>query len=444
MLLLLAPAAVLKPQSPASGQPTRGEVCRYGSWARPGWLEVPVSSFSATLFHTAAPRRQTAAHSARQPVGYAVGVAGFLAAKFKQRSAQPVQWPPRLRAIRLDGTTVKGPNPAGDFWYAYPRAATDDAGTLHVVWAEPDEKLPRDPYSLHGELPVFRSVWYATLRAGKWSRAQRIYQGEELRWDELTTSRLIVDDQGTLHIAFAAEGSLGSAFVYLSAIRAPVRRWRSTSVRHREGMGYLDLAIGPDRRVAVVLVAGVAFPRPRPDVLSLTQSRDGGGTWTPVAEVSTPNEEPAIEPHLFFDRNAALRLAWVQQPTGTFVGGKLWHTTLAGEERGAASALALSSNVITSGSRAAIDSCGTIHVMTQAYAHGTPELQYARFTTEGWSTWSEPFEMAGAHASLAASGGVVHVVWDSSSTSSDGVPLSGLAHSTLPILGRDNDPGRRH
>lgn len=446
MLLLLAPAAILTPQSAVSGQPARHDACRYGNWSRPHWLETPMSLPAATRFHTATMTRATQPLTDTGPedprVGYAVGVAGFTSVRFPRKSSLPTQWPPQLRAIRLDGAQFK--RVAGDFWYAHPRAATDDAGTLHVVWGEPDESLPGDPKTLHGELPTIRSVWYARLRAGIWSRAERIYRGQELYWDEFTTSRLIVDDQDGLHVAFAAADSFGRQIVNLSAIRAPTRRWRATVTRRRIGMAFLDLAVGPDRRLAIVLVSGVAFPRPRPNVLFLTQSRDGGGTWTPDTAITTPADDPAIEPHVFFDRNAALRVEWVKQPDGTFVGGTLWHTTLDGANRGAASALALPSDEITSGSKAAIDSCGTIHVFTQAYGSGEAVLWYTRLTTDGWSPWRRPFDVLGAHASIAQGGRFVHVVWNVGSPLADSVPLSGLAHSTLPILGRADDRRRRH
>jgi hypothetical protein len=444
LLPLLVPTAVLTAQ--AGARPQSGHAgCEYGHWSRPDWLETRVPWLTATSFPTAAvttaTQRQANADSQRAPAGYAVGVAGFSAIEFPPKAPQGMQWPPLLRAIRFDGTVFN--RPVGGFWYAHPRATTDVAGTLHVVWAEPDESLPADPRALNRELPMLHSVWYATLHDGKWSRAERIFRRRQLRWDNLAMSQLVLDRQQGLHIAFSAVDSTGPEIVYLRSISAPRRQWRSTIVRHLAAAGYLDLAVGPERSIAIALVAGVAFPTPRRNVLSLLRSGDGGATWTPVIPISTLAEEPAIEPHLFFDQHSSLRLEWVQQPAGRFVGGHVWQATLDGMRRGPSTALALPSDVMTSGSRAALDSCGTIHVFTQAYPHGGAELWYTRFSMGGWTPWSRPFDMPGAHASMAPTREAVHVVWSSSTMPPDGIPISALAHSTLPLLG-PRDTNRRH
>ena len=444
MLLLLASTDVLGSQSSTVSSSARRDTCRYGSWSKPRWLERPTSFLAATRLAAAAVSGAAPAQggraSVRAPVRYAAGVAGFLAIKFAG-SASPTQWPPQLRAIRLDGPSAGGP--AGAFWFAYPRAAIDNDGTLHVVWAEPDDKLPTDPALLHGTVPELRSLWHATLHSGTWSPAKRIYRGERLQWDEVNASRLVVDGRNGLHIAFVGDDSAGPAVVYLRSEGAFWGRWRfATSIR--AGPIYLDLAIDGERRAAIAFVEPALFTLPRPNVLFLTQSFDAGRTWTRPLAVSAPDEDPAIEPHVFLDRDSAVQLEWVQQSLGGFTGGNLWHTVLAETGRRSTSALPLPSNVITSHSQAAIDACGTIHVMTQAYPNGRSELQYARVTSGGWSTWSRPFDGTGAHASLAADGAMVHVVWDLDSRSPvDGAARSGLAHATLPVFGPGHEDRRR-
>jgi hypothetical protein len=335
--------------------------------------------------------------------------------------------------------------PRGGFWYAYPRAAIDDGGTLHVVWGEPDEPLPKTPVKLRGVLPGIRSVWHAAFRAGSWSRAERIYRGEHLNWDELRTTGLLLDDENRLHVAVSSDGPPRKQVIYLSADGSPTRRWHSTVLDYPPGMVYLDLAVGPRGQAAMAFISGVAAPVARSNVLFLIRSSDGGSSWSPPAAVTTPAEDPAFEPHLFFDRNAELRLVWVQQDEGSFVGGRLWHAAFAGANRGSMTALALPPDVMTSGTRAAIDSCGTVHVFTQAYPHDRAELWYTRLTRDGWSAWSRPLDVAGAHASIVASRAEVHLVWNTSlpPKSPDGVYRSGLVHATLPILGPP-ETERRH
>jgi hypothetical protein len=344
-------------------------------------------------------------------------------------------WPPQLRVIRADGAKVGGPS--GAFWFAYPRAVTDGAGTLHVMWAEPDTPLPADPRTLRGELPTLRSVWYASLQSGRWSRPQRIHQGRSLQWGEVGTSRIVVDGDDALHVAFASSDSMGEQVVYLGAPSAPVRRWHSVRLPQIGGVTYVDLAAGSRRRLAIAVVSAVALPEPRVNVLFVRQSTDGGDSWSPEAAFSGPAEEPAIEPHVFFDDVSALRLEWISQPLGSFVGGTVWHATVTSPGHRVINSLRLPSDVMTSGSEAAMDSCGTIHLFTKAYVEGGPELRYARATTDAWSGWMRPFDGAAGRPSIVVADDTVHLVWNVYPTPADATSaeLSGLAYSALPVRG---------
>lgn len=436
MLLLLAPNPRRDGQT-AQPNALRHQVCRYGKWSRPHWLEAPTPLLKAIRFPTAALSRASSspviASSTHSASGYTVGVSGFLATQFA-RPGWPAQWPPRLRAVRLDGARSQAPS--SGFWYAYPRAVVDGAGILHVIWAEPDDKLPTDPRMLNEKLPVLRSLWYVTLSAGKWSRARRIYRGRGLEWDEVRSTRLIVDDLNGLHVAFVADDTTGPGVTYLRANGQPTRHWRATRVRQM-GVAYLDLSVAERQRVAIAFVSSGGAAPSRANVLFLTQSRDGGNTWTSARAISAPGEDPATEPHVFFDSNLQdVQLEWVQQPIGAFTGGSMWRTTVTATGRRSTTALALPPDVMTAGSQAAIDRCGTLHVFTQAYPNGSSELRYARATADGWTAWSRPFDIPGAHAALAVSAGSLHVVWNSSAMSTpDSLPISALAHATLPILG---------
>jgi hypothetical protein len=259
-----------------------------------------------------------------------------------------------------------------------------------------------------------------------------------LEWDDENASRLLVDDRGGLHIAFVADDASGPGVLYLRSDGASSGSWRATKAVHPAGI-YFDLALDPDRRVAIAFVQAGGVSQPRANVLFLTQSSDSGTSWSRPEEISTPDEDPAIEPHVFFDRDQALRVVWVQQSLGAFTGGRVWQATLGDTGRRAATALALPSDVMTSHSQAAIDGCGTIHFMTQWYPHGDSELRYARLTSGSWSGWSRPFDTHGGHASLIADRAAVHVVWNSSSRSPvDGTYRSGLVHGTLPVSRLDS------
>ncbi|HET7188537.1 MAG TPA: hypothetical protein VFI52_10295 [Gemmatimonadaceae bacterium] len=388
---------------------------------------------TALQFRTLALSAMKTANQSRQDA-YVVGVAGFLPLTLSRKdlpTTEPITWPPRLRVVRSDGAPIEGPR--GDFWFAYPRAVVDASGTLHVLWAEPDLPLPTDPRRLDGQVPTLHSVWYATLRSGSWSRPARVYRNPSLGWDEISTSRLVRDSENGLHLAFSVSDT--TSVIYLSAPSAPERRWRSIRIRQQSSAGYLDLATGSGQQVAIVFTAGVALPEQRVNVAFLTRSHDGGRTWSEATQVSGPAEEPAIEPHVFIDRLSAVRLVWVQQATSTFVGGKLWHVTLADSGRRSARALALPLNMMTSHSEAILDGCDTVHLFTVAYPEGGAELRYTRTTSNGWTPWMRPFEQPGGRVSIEASEDMVHLVWSSHPRASgpQNPDLSGLAYSTLPV-----------
>jgi hypothetical protein len=429
------------PRTPTSrGHQPQRDACSYGTWASETWLERPTSTMAAVHYQalTLSPGVRRASNGDATRGGYAVGVAGFLPivvpVNHSWPATWPMIWPPRLRALRLDGAAMS--QPPGAFWFAYPRALVDVSGALHVVWAEPDAALPEDPRTLRGELPTLRSVWYATLQSGRWDHPQRIYHpGMDLGWSQTEASRLVLDERHGLHVVFVARDSRGEALVHLSAPSASPRHWGSVELRHPGPIVYVDLAAGSDHRLAIAFVSAIALPEPRLNVLFVRQSTDDGATWWPEAVFTAPAEEPAIEPHVFFDRVSALRLQWIRQPLGTFVGGTVWHATVTSPGHRVINALALPDDVVTSGSEAALDSCGTVHLFTKAYMVGGPELRYARATTEGWSTWMRPFAGPGGRVSIVATDSTVHLIWNVHPKMADenSIELSGLAYSTLPV-----------
>jgi hypothetical protein len=437
IVLLLVPTANSRAQDRAGDPAARHAVCSYSAWSQPIRFESVRPLPEAIRFPTIAlSKGQPPLHvsrSASTPAGYAVGVAGSIKNGLSDDSLSPTTRPPQLRAVRLDGRRFI--RPGGGFWYAYPRAAVDDSGTLHVVWAEPDTTRRHKSTPSRSASPELRSVWHASLRDGRWSQADRIYEGRRLAWDEAQTSRLIVDARNTMHVAFVSSDSTGTSVIHLSATAASSRHWRSIAVRSQAGVSYLDLAVGADGNAAIALVTAVAFPKPRANVLALMRSTDGGITWTEPAVITEPEEEEAIEPHVFFDHDAVLRLEWVQQPgASSFVGGTVWHTAVTGSRRHSTSQLALPTDAMTSHSQAALDSCGALHLLTIAYPHTGLELRYARLAAGGWTAWTRPFDVPGGWVSIAAHGALVQAVWGSNHWSPrDTTQRFELVYSTLPI-----------
>ncbi len=432
-LFLSLRSAQAQPNSPVV--PLRDGACDYGAWTPATIVEAPTSMLSATRLVSAAlssgVQRDRSRRDGAAAVGYLVGVAGFEAALLTRPYTWQSTWPPRLRVLRLDGTIIDGP--AGAWWFAHPRAVTDAVGTVHVVWAEPVDPLPIDPATLRGSPPPLRTIWYASLTSRKWSRPLRIHHGGTIRWDETTASRLILDGQNRLHVAFAADDSSGWGMVYLSASAAPAREWHAVQWHLAVGVAYLDLAIGPTNRAAIVFASALASPRKRENVLFLTQSMDDVSQWTPVAEISNADEEPATEPHLFWDSPSALKLQWVHQATDSFIGGRMLYTKLTGPRLRRTNTRALSLAGATGRSRAAIDACGTIHVITHAYLGEDTELRYARVSENGWTALVRAVEKPASHPSISVRGQRVHLFWYSETqTSPTSAPLSGLLHASLP------------
>jgi hypothetical protein len=436
-LLLLGAVSASDAQSVSPERPTRPPACRYGPWSPVIALEEPGSVLRATRFPIAAMRASEdplllrAASSRTQ--GYVVGVAGYEAAQLTRDYPWERTWPPQLRVLGFDGSRHDGP--PGRFWFAYPRAATDAAGVLHVVWAEPKEDVPQDFRSMHGQEARLRSVWYAQMRSGRWSQPQLIYRTQSISWDPLSASRLVVDRRDGLHIAFASDDSTSWGMVYLHAPAATHRTWRAFAWRREIPVGYVDLAVGGRDHVAIAFVSAIGSPAPRDNVLFVTESRDGGATWSEGGAVTTAMDEPAIEPHIFADSVGALQLVWTHQAIESFADGRIWHATRQSNETRFTDRVALVLHGATGASRAAVDACGATHLVVHAYREQRSDLQYARFADGRWSPLERPFSMPGSEPSLIATGHLVHMVWNVGPTqaSQSSIPISNTVHATLPV-----------
>jgi hypothetical protein len=436
MMMVWLPSLMLGATGQGQDVPVRPGGCVYGHWTTAQPLEVPVSTLSATRIPIAALGYDDGTRRVPAVRGYVVGVVGYEAVELERPYPWKRTWPPQLRALRLDGSSVG--SPSGAFLYAYPRAALDRGGVLHVLWGDTGDTLPRDPRRYGNRGPVLRALWYARWRSGRWSTPQRIYTARQIHWDEFVASALIVDAAQGLHVAFAAIDSVGSALVHLSSDATDPRVWRASVSRPENLPTYVALAAGGSRTLALAFVSTLTSPVPRDDALFVIRSLDNGASWSQPRLVTRETEEPALEPHVFF-RGQTVELLWTAQPVGRFTDGRVWHATLAADGTDLAPRSALTLSGATTGSRAAMDACGTLHLVLKEFRHvggpeGRSELAYARFAQDHWTALEYPFPIPSGHPSMVAIGDALHLFWNQVPRFTPGdVPVSTVLHAVLPI-----------
>jgi hypothetical protein len=429
-------AACALPNGNASAAAGQVEGCAYREWSDPTPLESSRPVLSATRFPVLSSMGAglTPSHEQRTPISYVVGVAGYEAIEQGADSSWPGVWPPQLRVLPAPNTPIQ-PLPNGPHWYAYPRGVTDYDGALHIVWADANEPPPVNREEVRGKEVRFRSLWYAQLRDGLWSKPVAIFRALSLNWHSLTSSELVVDGAGRLGITFAADDSTGSMLVYLSALSSRTPTWRSHVWRLVAPVTYADVSAGDSGRLAIAFVSAPTPPDTGRDGVYLTQSIDGGATWSSPRRISQTAEQPAIEPHVFV-RDSVAEVVWTSQPIASFTGGTVHAVRAnlysAAVNRGAVLPL----GGITNGSRAVADECGTVHVVVRALTANGSRIAYSRFASNRWSPIEYPVEARASHPSIAIAGDSLRLIWSSLDTSS-GMPSGTLMTATLP-LGRRN------
>ncbi len=415
--------------------------CTYGPWSAPTVIEPPIAMLNATRFPVIA-TVTGAGHtrpSSQQPglISDVVGVAGYEAIDPWPEASWPGAWPPQLRVFRAR-QNVSVPPPNGAHWYAYPRAATDRHGVLHVVWAEPDTAPPvsrRDVRrGVMGEDPRFTAVWYAQLRDGEWSQPSVVFRAYNVKWHRQVASQLVIESGARLRIAFPADDSTGSSLVYLhaeSSSRAP--EWHSRVWRFQGGVGYADLGAGEDGRLAIAVVKAPEPPETGRDFLYVTYSADSGSTWSSPKRISRPTEEPAREPHVFL-RDTVVNVVWTSQPYGSFTDGVVWNANVRPQGVDVRQRTALRLSGATNGSRVAVDPCGTVHFVVRQYSPSARAsiIAYARHGKAGWSAIEHPFELPGHQPSIAVVRDTVRLIWSSLDQQSS-PPKATLMTATLPV-----------
>jgi hypothetical protein len=335
-----------------------------------------------------------------------------------------------LRIRTPDGRWIEAP--PGNFTFAFPRIATAPPGTLHVLWAEPADRATDSISTGPLELRDYASVWHAEFQGTQWSAPEQVYRGGDIEWDPVSTSRLIVDAGGALHLAFAAVDSAGRPrIVHLRSSRAG---WSHTSVGLHAIAGYVDANAGSGERL-VMAFATVHHDSTtsRANTIFVARSADGGRTWTDPVPITRPEQGPAYEPRLARGRGDTLHLAWTQSdPADPNESVALWHTVSTDDGASWGSPLSSSISGMTHQLQAAAAPCGGLHVIYADFTRRT--LVYARLSGTSAAEMQTPFGgIAGNPVLRMDSGGMLHLVWMETTVASpdEAVWQSRLVGSTL-------------
>ncbi len=297
--------------------------------------------------------------------------------------------PRPLIALSLAGEDIG--KPAGDFLFLFPKAALDSAGTLHLLWGEPDtaEVLRllgvdlRRPGSLTRRqfdgLFSAESLWYSAYNPAEgWTLPEEVYRGSRLDWkDDL--AGITLDDSDRLHVAVAE----AAPFTVFHLVREP-DGWRVREVA--AGMaGFNRVATGAEDQVYITSIG------PPDNRVYLMRSLDGGRTWEPPIRVDS-GEGVANRLNVLVAQDGAVHLIWGHNLSGGLWpevvrlvtsrdGGLTWSTP---QDLDAPDGFR---NL-----RAGVDRCGAVHVVyehwtiPEAEAAARVELWYARWD----GLWSEP------------------------------------------------------
>lgn len=283
--------------------------------------------------------------------------------------------------------------------FAYPRIAVERTGVLHVLWAEP---------AASGSTR-YQTIWHASLRDQSWSAPERVYSGRDIRWYPTAMSNLIVDETGTLHLAFTGD-AIGGQWTIVYG-RASSEKWSFVEIPTSRPAVYADLARHSDGRLAIVYAAAdETEPVAITNTLFMIESLDAGASWSAATRVSEPVQSPAFEPRIMIDKVEVHHVVWSaegrQQPGTQLLlhalsrDGEPWRATSPLQVPGA----------LLNGLSTVMDSCGTIHALfTTGDEH--VNVGYARLPA-GSTAWSLERPFAGVAQGIAIDlSGRLHVLW---------------------------------
>ncbi|HET7551322.1 MAG TPA: sialidase family protein [Gemmatimonadaceae bacterium] len=171
-------------------------------------------------------------------------------------------------------------------------------------------------------------------------------------------------------------------------------------------------------------------------------SDDGGATWGAAQKAGESAETYAQEPHVLVDPHNRVHVVW-SEGGGWGPRVALWHAVSRSADLAEAgvswtsSAMPLHDRLTRT--KAAIDRCGTVHVVFEVWSGQRIDIGYARFGNAGWSSIIKPFDKLGGMPSLAVGDDVIHLVWDRILRKGDPktrTPIQTEAvHSTLAVSG---------
>jgi hypothetical protein len=233
-------------------------------------------------------------------------------------------------------------------------------------------------------------------------------------------------------IAFGAEDQSGSTLVLLRAGGPTNSAWATREWSLSTPVAYASIAADEDR-LAIAFVRGGDPPTAEANALFVINSSDGR-SWTEAKQASGPDQQPAIEPHIFL-RDTVIDVIWMAQPDGGFTKGRVWSAALGLDGSDISERSVLPLEGVTNWSTAAQDACGAIHFAVRQYtpAAGT-RIAYARHGSAGWTEISFLAGVGSAtQPSIASTSEGFRLIWSSVRESPTELPTAALMSATLSV-----------
>jgi hypothetical protein len=256
--------------------------------------------------------------------------------------------------------------PAGGVWFLGPKALADQAGRIHVIWAEPSPSIGDTISMRQYEKLSAQRVMYAVYdpKTG-WSPTTIIFQtstgtaesiGQNLEWSR--TADATLDGSGDVHVVVSERRT--RRILYLSGHG---NSWFHTYIANLHS-NYLGIAADPRNRIYVVYLSQ-RTPRAGPahDVLLVT-SGNSGRTWSTPSGISELGDLLAFEPRIAVDHTGSLHVVWRQITDVSSHRMSLRHvsSTTQGRRWTSAQDLSIPWSDFDLAVRMGIDPCGSVHI----------------------------------------------------------------------------------
>ena len=272
---------------------------------------------------------------------------------------------------------------------AYPRMVALRDGRLRLFWSEPDD-------TAHGWskpfLRTMKSIWYASYSPeGGWTEpAELVRDSVGIDWGQLGGSLFQTPD-GDVHLTVSSGSVVAGRIVH-----AVVPRRGKPRVRYFPIDGIPSPFTALEERGDTLLVAFSVYRLPDPKAplavarVQLAQSRNGGGTWTPLdtpvlsalPDARTLNFAPTSDGqfHLMVGRTS---------PASSFVDR---YTHLSSPDGGRTWSVRAEMPVPFAVQEPHLvgDGCGRLHFVFRDTNSRWSKLLYSRWTD---GMWSEPVEV---------------------------------------------------